>query len=263
MVREHRYVPAEPSARPLPAVRRVYYWPDVPNFGDEMALHLLNWFAGLECDWAPVKDAEIVAVGSVLEHIPPGWAGHIIGAGRLHAGSDVRQKLASARIWALRGPLSAKGIPGDYALGDPGLLADELVADSVSGRIYDLGVVPHWSDRTLSQRPEWYSDRWTTRVIMPGSGALNVAREISRCRKLVTSSLHGMIIADACGIPRRVEYSQTLDKEGGRFKFLDYCASIGCPLEFGKTAEALRFRVEDRKHEIWDSFQALGSELRK
>jgi pyruvyltransferase len=244
-------------------MRGVYYWPDVPNFGDELAIHLLNWFAGVAAVWSPLAQADVVVTGSVLEHITPGWAGHIIGAGRLWAGSDVRQKIASARVWALRGPLSAKGIAGDYALGDPGLLADELVADSVSGRVYDLGVLPHWSDRALSQRPEWYNRKWTTRVIMPGSGALHVVREISRCKKLVTSSLHGMIVADACGIPRRVEYSHTLDKEGGRFKFEDYSASVGCPLVFGETTEALRFRVEDRKHEIWDSFQALGSELRK
>jgi pyruvyltransferase len=246
-----------------PQQARIYYWTGRPNFGDQLAPHILRHMTGVDSRWEPVSKANCVVTGSVLEHIPPYWDGHIIGAGRLFEDSRLHLYTGTARIWALRGPLSARGIPGSFALGDPGLLADELVADEVEGRDYDLGVLPHWSDSKLAHRTEWFDKRWSTRVISPAAGPLEVVREIARCKKLVTSSLHGVIVADACGIPRRLEYSSTLDREGGQFKFKDYSASVGARFEVGTVVEAPRHKIEDRKSELADAFEALGRELWK
>jgi pyruvyltransferase len=242
---------------------KAYWWRALRNFGDGLNPFLLRHFAGVDVEWGDMADASVVSLGSVLEHVPPNWNGNIVGVGRLYGPSApmynrATVNIASARIWALRGPLSAKGIKGDFALGDPGLLADELVADDIVTREYDLGVLPHWSDRQLTQRPEWYNSKWSTRVIMSDENPLQVVREISRCKKLVTSSLHGLIVADAVGIPRRLEYTKTLDNEGGKFKFQDYSASVCAPLELGKLITAPRFHVEDRKHEIFDALAAYG-----
>lgn len=221
-----------------------------------MAPLLLEHFANIRASWSPVHGAKIITTGSVLEHIPPEWPGHILGAGQLYEDSRLHLHTGTAKVWALRGPLTARSVPGDYALGDPGLLADELVR--VDHRDVDLGIVPHWSDHTLAHRTSFYG-KWRTEVIDVTADPLAVIAAIGRCKKIVTSSLHGMVVADAFGIPRRFEWNADADQyEGGSFKFRDYSASIGAPFEPGILIEASRFVVEDRKHEIYDAYRDLG-----
>lgn len=249
------------KARPVKA----YWWSEVPNFGDALAPLLLEHFAEIKVEWSAISQAKIASIGSILEHIPPLWDGYILGSGRLMETSRLHlQQLRSgvtSKILALRGPLTARGIPGDYALGDPGILADELVGPQE--KIWDLGIVPHWSDTELAAKfsalvPEPY----ISKVIDPGGEPLTVLRQIGACRKIVTSSLHGMIVADAFAIPRRVEICPAMAKDGGDFKFRDYSASIRTPFVAGKVAEANRFYVEDVKFAIYDAFRVLGKELK-
>lgn len=242
--------------KPIP---KAYWWRDVANFGDALAPLLLARFADIEkIEYAPVEDANIVSIGSVLEHIPANWAGHIVGSGRLKENSELKFALEKAKILALRGPLSARGIPGDYALGDPGLLANELI-DSQE-KYWDLGILPHWRDDKLVKRfLSIIPKKFTCRVIQSSKHPVQVIREIAACRRLVTSSLHGVVIADAIGgIPRRIEYCDKLDSEGKLFKFNDYSESIQCPFEIGKMTEPKRNKVSDRKHEIWDAYRELS-----
>jgi len=239
---------------------KTYWWNEHPNFGDALAPLLLKRFAGTDSKWDTICRADVIVTGSILEHVPPLWSGHVIGVGQLYEDSRLHLHTKTAKVWAIRGPLSARSVPGDYALGDPGLLADELVY--VHHRDVALGVVPHWTDTSLAKNPLWYSPNWQTLVIDPAGDPLDVVRSIGRCQKIVTSSLHGMIVADAFGIPRRYELNPGASKyEGGLFKFRDYSQSIGASFEPGKVIEASRFKVEDRKHELYDAFKALGSTL--
>jgi hypothetical protein len=172
----------------------------MPNFGDALAPLLLDHFCDADLEWAPIADASIASIGSVLEHIPPRWTGYICGSGKLKENSAIN--LSHATVVALRGPLSAKGIKGNFALGDPGLLADELVGPQE--KRWDLGIVPHWKDDELAPRfARLIRAPSTTRVISPRLDPLTVVTEIGACKRIVTSSLHGMITADAFGIPRR------------------------------------------------------------
>src|SRR5208282_4363338 len=148
----------------------------------------------------------------------------------------------TAKILALRGPLSARGVAGSFALGDPGLLANELVGPQE--KKWDLGIVPHWQDTELAERfSRLIRPPYTTKVINPGDDPITVLQQIGSCNRIVTSSLHGMIATDAFGgIPRRVEICSAMEKDGGDFKFRDYSASIQTPFETGKMIEPSRFR---------------------
>lgn len=241
---------------------QAYWWNEVPNFGDALAPLLLERFAYLRVEWSPVSRARIASVGSILDHIPPLWDGIILGSGKLREDTRVHllgaRSRAAATILALRGPLSAKGIPGSYALGDPGILADELVGPQE--KLWDLGILPHFSDTELVPRFRALTPaQQSIRVIHPGTDPLTVLREIGSCRQIVTSSLHGMIVADAFGIPRRVEACPKPHVSGGEYKFRDYSASIRTPLEPGKMTEPNRGYVEDVKFAIYDAYRALGS----
>lgn len=243
------------------SIPKAYYWRGVENFGDQMAPLLLERFADLKTEWGTISHSKIASVGSIIEHIPPLWDGVILGSGRMFENSRLylqsRGKVTPT-ILAIRGPLSARGIPGSFAIGDPGILADELVGPQE--KKWDLGILPHFSDTELVPRfkaliPKQHS----IHVINPSHDPLTVIREIGACRRIVTSSLHGVIVSDAFGIPRRIEYTSKMDKDGGTHKFRDYSASLKMNFEVGKMAEPSRMRVEDLKFSVYQAYRELKS----
>jgi pyruvyltransferase len=245
--------------------KRAYWWRETSNFGDQLAPLLLERFAGIKARWAPVSHAEIVTVGSVLEHVPPLWDGWILGTGKLYEDSRLHLHTNTATILGLRGPLTARQCPpGNYAIGDPAMLAPDLLGyNQEPDKLYDLGIVPHWADGHLATDERFHSSAWITRVISPIQDPMTVLREMSHCQKIVTSSLHGMILADSFGIPRRFEPARDWDStQGGMFKFRDYLESIGAPWITGKVTVVSRLRIEDRKFELMDAYEELGRQVR-
>lgn len=242
-----------------------YWWNARPNFGDALAPLLLERFADIpKVEWGTPCQASVITVGSILEQVPLMFDGYVLGTGKLYEDSRVYLYAHQTKVLALRGPLSARFYGSETAIGDPGLLADELLNNGVLGypeRTYDLGILPHWRDSKL-KLDKRFQGKWSVLTIDPSSPPLEVVRAIGQCKKIVTSSLHGLIVADAFGIPRRFEYTPALDREGGRFKFRDYHQSIGMNLTTGVTQVANFRHVEDRKSELWDAYRELGTVLR-
>lgn len=234
---------------------RIYYWNAKKNFGDLLGSLLLKRFSRLDTEWSEPQNAEIVVVGSILEHLPEDWDGIIVGAGKLHEKTKVN--FPNAKILALRGPLTAKGLKGDFILADAGLLADELVP--LQDKEYDLGLVPHWTDKTLEHNPIF--KRYNPKIIRVEDDPLKVIAEIGKCKKIVSSSLHGIILADAFNIPRRIEISPRMlshpHQEGGLFKWEDYSASLNMKLEIGVTQEIDHNLIIEKQHELFDAFETI------
>lgn len=235
---------------------KTFYWNKKVNFGDLLTYPLLKRFAGLESTWAPPVDADLVVVGSILDLLPRQWNGVIAGAGKLHQKTVL--DFPDAKILAVRGPLTAKGLKGDFVMADPALLADELVP--LPDRIYNLGVIPHWTDTTLE-----FDKRFAIfdpKIIRVSDDPLKVISEIGQCKKIVSSSLHGIIIADAFGIPRRIEIAPRMlthaHQEGGLFKWEDYSASLGMKFEVGLTQMPDRNKVTEMQHDLFDVFSELS-----
>lgn len=193
--------------------------------------------------------------GSVLEHFSQDWNGVIVGTGKLHEKTKVN--FPNAKILALRGPLTAKGVKGNFVLADAGLLADELVP--LEDKQYDLGIVPHWTDKQLEHTPIF--KKYKPKIIRVSDDPLQVIKEIGQCKKIVSSSLHGIILADAFGIPRRIELAPRMlshpHQEGGLFKWEDYAASLNMKLEIGITQEVDRHLITEKQHELFDVFEEV------
>lgn len=236
---------------------KVYYWKKEKNFGDLLSSLLLKRFADIDSQWAAPTDSEIVIVGSVLEHMPKDWSGIIAGAGKLHEDSTL--SFHNATILAVRGPATAKHIGASCLWADPGLLADELV--DVEEKEYDLGIIPHWTDKELELNPTFL--KYKPLIIRVSDDPVKTISEIGRCRKIVSSSLHGIILADAFGIPRRIEIPPRAlshpQQEGGLFKWRDYSASVNMKLEIGLTQEVNRNKVVEKQHELFDMFNEIKS----
>ena len=245
---------------------RCYWWRGCTiNFGDELSALILSHFAKISVEQSIPTDAEIVSTGSVLDVLPDGWTGIVAGSGQLH--SRTRRDLTKAHVFGLRGEFSAQfsrmttSDRANLVIADPGLLASELVA--VERNKHELGVVPHWSDTELYPRELAKSRKYRYAepiLINPTNDPATVIAEIGSCKKIIASSLHGLIVADSFGIPRRAELFAKMSSpyEGGKFKFADYASSIRQPIEFGTLQTAPLARIAAMQSELFEMFQEVG-----
>jgi hypothetical protein len=203
--------------------------PKPGNLGDMLTPVVLEGL-GHRVKWTPRAGAELLAIGSVVRFAEAGQT--VWGSGAMWVNDRPSPK---ARYLAVRGPLTRDAVlraggecPEVY--GDPALLLP-LVHNTPVEPVHDLGVVPHYVDPA----PE---GDWA--VISPLSGdPLSVVDQIRQCRAIVSSSLHGIIVAHAYGIPAAwVRLGNRLD--GDDTKFRDYAASVGVELEPYSTVEAAR-----------------------
>jgi len=201
------------------------YWCDCRNFGDHITPMLLRHY-GFTPLHASQEDAKIVSTGSILEHLADTYSGLIVGAGFLYETS--RRSFPKATVLAVRGRLTLERLGrrgSNVVLGDPGLLAAHVIGRRAEKR-FELGLVPHYVDRRNPFLDEiWQRNRGDVTIInVERKRPLHVFREIDMCQHIVSSSLHGLIVADSLGIPSAWMASPGL--EGGRFKFDDYYSSI-------------------------------------
>lgn len=198
------------------------YWFSDDNFGDALAPYLLDHFGVLYDRVYDIGDADLLTVGSLLSLIGDDWMGTIIGTGenqRVHRlgaldGLDIR---------AVRGPLTmaAYGLPDKTEVFEPGLLvADLLPPGAAKPALWNASLLPNSADADLEKHPRWRG----THVIRPLTGLIPVLYQIALSRLVVTSSLHGLVFADALGIPSIWEPSDAV--VGGTFKFEDYFESM-------------------------------------
>jgi len=90
---------------------------------------------------------------------------------------------------------------------------------------YEIGIVPHYVDEAggRGRHPQYPI------ISPPRADPLQAVDEIRECRAILSSSLHGIIVAHAYGIPAAwVRFSNLLS--GDDSKFRDYAASAGISL---------------------------------
>ena len=197
------------------------WWRNANNVGDLMSPWLVSKMTGREVTWADDQPHYLV-IGSILNN--SNRASVVWGAGSFGV-EDGSRFSAEATYTAVRGPLTrarlvARKIRCPEVYGDPALLAPAYFAPEVA-KTHDYGIVTRWRER-----------RWDRTEIGPGVRVIDLGRsdveavieEILSCRRVVTGSLHGLIVADAYGIPSAWVRSATAF--GGPYKFFDYFASV-------------------------------------
>jgi pyruvyltransferase len=182
------------------------------NFGDLLGPLIVRELV-TELGLRPAKERRrLLAIGSVLHFGRPGdvvWgAGRNAKAGAPPDGLDVR---------AVRGPRTAADYPDAVVGGDPALLLGGLRPDLLvdPARRTGVAVVPN-----LNELVE-VSDRRA--VVSPRAPLAQVLRSIARSRLVVGSSLHGVIVAEALGVPARAVRAVAEPA----FKYEDYYLATG------------------------------------
>lgn len=152
---------------------------------------------------------------------------------------------ATPDIVAVRGELTRGLIdaPESTILGDPGILACRLISRRERKKTV-LGIIPHYvdcGDRRVIDIARRYPRQ--VHIIDVQRSPRQVIREIDRCAHILSSSLHGIIVADSLGIPSRwLELSTRVAGKG--FKFRDYYSA------YGKTCDAVHISGEETLEEL-------------
>lgn len=201
---------------------RVYQHPGTENFGDTLSLPIVSHFAGRLAQLAERNDrGKVLAVGSILTCMRPGDV--IWGAG---VQQDQRFQADGATFLAVRGPLTRSAIDGvdvPAVYGDPALLLP-LVYDPDVDVVHDVGAVPHFVDAYESQQ----RNRGALHISVKNHWQ-DVVRQIKSCRRIIATSLHGIVVAEAYGIPVMWHASYTGNLRSTNLKFQDYFMGTGRP----------------------------------
>ena len=195
----------------------------INNFGDLLGPVIVRAMLKREGLVAqPKMSARLLSVGSVLHFAQDGdviWGSGVNGAVSIESHTarilDVR---------AVRGPrtrsfLMDRGIVVPEVYGDPALLLPLLMPELLSvPKRYAVTVVPNFND--LRQNPAW---RLSPKVLNPSSGLAHCLQRIAASEFVVGSSLHGIIVAEALGIPARLVKSAAESD----LKYADYYEATG------------------------------------
>lgn len=190
------------------------------NFGDLLTPYILDYF-NIDYQYSGIESADIICVGSVARHARNNTI--VLGSGMINGRKEKLNPNADWRF--VRGPYTRQRVldcggscPEIY--GDAAMLLPLICPEEE--KKYDIGIVPHFVDYEYVKNT--YPDYNVIDVI--NDDPLEVAREITQCKKIISSSLHGIIAAHAYGIPAAwVEFSNKI--KGDKIKFKDHYAALG------------------------------------
>jgi pyruvyltransferase len=207
------------------------HWYKSKNVGDTLTPVILEHFLGELVEFAERNEkGKVLGVGSIMKALRRGDT--VWGTGIMRE-TDTFPMAKDCRFLAVRGKLTRDILLKDGAkvpevYGDPALLLP-LMYKSVIRKEYKLGFIPHYVDKPLFSVPDnaiLSAISGRIRVIDVEAPWREVVDAICSCERIVSSSLHGIIIAEAYGIPAKWEvYSDKVIGNG--FKFRDYLTGTG------------------------------------
>ena len=236
------------------------------NFGDALSPKIVEKLCGCYVEYADPYKADMVAAGSVLytghwlfrdgeynrtlrgsisffrikmktRKIPI----KIWGSGFLEYPSFPQRIdiIRSMEIFALRGRVSHQildrlgicPITKKIVYGDPGLLYPMLL-DSMPKKEYDIGIIPHYFDKEKGIaifNAINSTDIKALLIDVLDNDPVETIRRIAKCETILSSSLHGCIVADSLEIPNRQMTLSTfnLNQENYLLKYKDYYSAYG------------------------------------
>ncbi len=204
----------------------LYYYrhPKFENFGDYISLkiveRILDGKVQLSNKRAPPGQRKFLALGSLL------FAANdydvLWGTGTNEKRSDKNDyDFRMLDVRAVRGPLTRQilmerhGIPCPEIYGDPALLMPYLFPEfkRPDNPSYDYIVVVHYNDLNLFPKDA------KGRIVYAVEPWDTVVKKILDSRFVISSSLHGIIVAEAFGIPARL---LRVNEKEPLIKFQDY-----------------------------------------
>lgn len=206
----------------------LYWYNGEKNFGDDLNVFLVEKLSQKKVISINPKyflAPHYFCIGSILERINHNSI--IWGSGLISEKSTVKQP---KKVYAVRGPKTRElflknNIDCPEVYGDPALLLPLFYTPS-NLKKYKIGVIPHYIDKEIASKLEIFNNNTIKIIDIQQENIFNFVEEVSQCEIILSSSLHGLIIADAYNVPNIwIKFSGNI--LGGNFKFYDYFESVG------------------------------------
>jgi hypothetical protein len=195
---------------------------NINNFGDVLTPKLFDHYS-INYEFSN-ENYNTISIGSISNKATENCL--VLGSGI--AWENI--KLNPKAIWKfVRGPYTRQAIlnSGGYCpeiYGDPALLLPNFCDESK--KEYDLGIIPHMKEYHMVK--SLYPNHYVINLNNPDP--LEIAKQITKCRSTISSSLHGVICSHAYGIPSAwVKFSNIII--GDDIKYKDHYASVGLSCE--------------------------------
>lgn len=202
-----------------------YYYHKTPNFGDLLMPYILkkiNKNSSYQFNFHENNDAKILGIGSIMR---------LANKKTIVCGSGIRDKnqhVNYTNALFVRGPhtrnvLLNKDVYTPPIYGDCGLLLPDFYKPKTK-KIYNLGIIPHYVD--YQKVVNLYGHNKSILIIdVTKTNIETTIKEILSCNRILSSSLHGLIISDAYNIPNKwIIFSNNIN--GDNVKFYDYFLSV-------------------------------------
>ena len=188
------------------------------NVGDTLTSYLIEKITGQSPIYVPpeVFRPKFMVAGSMLNHAI-GYT-TVWGAGLADIQHDVSPVATYA---AVRGPISCRKVrlQAGHALsvmGDPGLLMPRFYKPTVPKK-YKVCICPHYLHQ--AEAFEWARGIGGVRILNVFEAPETFAMDMLECEVVYSSSLHGLIFADAYGIPSQwIDGTAKLGGDGMKFE---------------------------------------------
>lgn len=205
----------------------VYYFHGEKNVGDLLTPYIVEKITGKPAHNAKSRNFNhLLGVGSMIHRAKKN--SDIWGTGTLDKTIGSKYMAEELRIFALRGYLSAEALFGpngggpNISFGDPGVLMPRFFSPNIEKR-FRVGVIPHYVD----YESEFIRNAPGVKLIDVRSDPEEFICQMLECEFVLSSSLHGLILADAYGVKNKwVSFSDKVT--GGGFKFSDYYSTTDC-----------------------------------
>ncbi|MGE0226832.1 MAG: polysaccharide pyruvyl transferase family protein, partial [Acetobacteraceae bacterium] len=202
------------------------------NFGDLLAPHLLGRMTGFAPRWQE-DGVRLLTVGSLLQAARDGDV--VWGAGFNGGHAAMRHAPRHLHVRATRGPISCDylrragfDVSRVTQVFDPAILIGHLFAAEVAALRARIGnpprnfiLIPHFRDEAVMRRRY---PAHAERIRSPDMPFFQMVAEILRSDLVVSSSLHGLIVAEALGVPA-VWHRPVMGED--ELKFHDYYLGTG------------------------------------
>lgn len=200
---------------------------DFLNFGDEITTDIIERVFHKKYVRTKIEEAELFATGSiigVISNTKKNKKSYVWGSGFIEEGGSITNEKLIFK--AVRGYYSRNRLPKRYctiAVGDPGLLSN-LMYKRIDEKTDIIGIIPHYVDSSNAVLERAKKDP-RYKIISVKDTPESVAKQITQCKIILSSSLHGLIVADSFGIPN-IHMPISNRVVGGNYKFKDYYSSI-------------------------------------